>query len=113
MRSRRVFAALLSGCCVSVLAQSPPAAQTGPPRMADTPGLEVFPLGPARDIVIRACAPCHAPELVVAKRRTAEEWDRVILTMVDRGADASDDEQLQILEYFLHFFGPALDHAPE
>lgn len=111
MRSATVLAALLSGCWISdVCAQSPSPSPS--PLLAGTPGLEVFPLHPHRDLVIRACAPCHAPELVVAKRRTAEEWDEIIFAMIDRGAVATDDEQPQILEYLLRFFGPA-PVAPE
>jgi len=45
--------------------------------------------------------------MVVAKRHTAEEWDDIIAKMVDRGAVASDEEQQQILEYLVKFFGPA------
>lgn len=56
---------------------------------------------------MRACAACHAPEIVVAKRHTADEWDEIIAKMVDRGAAATDAEQEQILEYLTKFFGPA------
>ena len=67
----------------------------------------VFPAAPQRDLVVRACAACHAPELVVAKRHTVDEWDEIIAKMVDRGAVASEPEQQQILEYLAKFFGPA------
>jgi cytochrome c5 len=70
-------------------------------------GVDVFPPAPQRNLVVRACAACHAPEMVVAKRHTADEWDEIIAKMVDRGAVASDEEQQQILEYLVKFFGPA------
>lgn len=79
----------------------------GAPLAASPAGVAVFPTAPQRDLVIRACAACHAPEMVVAKRHTAEEWDDIIAKMVDRGAVASDEEQQQILEYLVKFFGPA------
>ena len=70
-------------------------------------GTNVFPQAPQRDLVVRACAACHAPEQVVAKRHTPQEWDDIIARMVDRGAVANDEEQQQILDYLVKFFGPA------
>lgn len=69
-------------------------------------GSSVFPAAPERDLVVRACTACHTPELVIAKRHTADEWDDIIAKMVDRGAQANDMEQQQILEYLVRFFGP-------
>lgn len=68
---------------------------------------QVFPDAPQRNLVVRACAACHAPEMVVAKPHTAEEWDDIIAKMVDRGAVATDEEQQQILDYLVKFFGVA------
>jgi hypothetical protein len=113
VRSAAGLAVLLSGWWISGYGQSPPQTGNPSPRLADMPGLEAFPPHPNRDLVIRACAPCHAPELVVAKKHTAEEWDEIVLTMVDRGAIATEEEQLQILDYLLHFFGPAPSDAGE
>lgn len=70
-------------------------------------GTNVFPDAPQRELVVRACAACHAPETVIAKRHSAQEWDDLIARMVDRGAVANDEEQQQILEYLVKFFGPA------
>ena len=67
---------------------------------------KLFPEAPERALVVRACAACHAPELVVAKRHTPDEWDEIIAKMVDRGAVANEDEQQQILEYLARFYGP-------
>jgi len=67
---------------------------------------KLFPEAPERALVVRACAACHAPELVVAKRHTADEWDDIIAKMVDRGAIANEDEQQQILAYLARFYGP-------
>ena len=66
----------------------------------------IFPEAPQRALVVRACAACHQPEIVIAKRHTAPEWDDIIAKMVDRGAVANDEEQQQILEYLVKFFGP-------
>jgi cytochrome c5 len=64
-----------------------------------------LPEAPERDLVVRACTACHAPEVVIAKRHSAEEWDEIVAKMVDRGAVASEEEQQQILEYLVRYFG--------
>ena len=107
-RARLVSAA---GVCVLLILTAAttradePTKATG--NRADTGnGLSVFPAGPERALVVRTCTACHAPELVIAKRHTADEWDDIIAKMVDRGAQANDMEQQQILEYLVRFFGP-------
>jgi cytochrome c5 len=81
-------------------------------RAAAGNGSSVFPAAPERDLVVRTCTACHAPELVIAKRHTPEEWDDIIAKMVDRGAQANDTEQQQILAYLVRFFGPSQAAAP-
>lgn len=102
-KSHRLAAATV--LLVSAASLATPAPQTSAPP-ATAGGINVFPAAPQRDLVVRACAACHAPEMVVAKRHTAEEWDEIIAKMVDRGAVATDMEQQQILDYLVKFFGP-------
>lgn len=92
----------LSASAAVVATDTPP-----PTPAAATVNTDVFPAAPQRDLVVRTCAACHAPEIVVAKRHTADEWDEIIAKMVDRGAVATDAEQEQILQYLAKFFGPA------
>jgi hypothetical protein len=109
-RSALVAAALLSGWSSVIHPQDSPAGADGAPPFAPNDAvLAAFPPHRGRDVVVRACAPCHAPELVVAKRRSADDWDRIILAMVDRGAVADEAEQRQILEYLVDLFGPEPD----
>ena len=88
------------------------AAESTGKRAAAGNGSSVFPAAPERDLVVRTCTACHAPELVIAKRHTPEEWDDIIAKMVDRGAQANDTEQQQILAYLVRFFGPSHAVAP-
>jgi cytochrome c5 len=115
MRSAGWLAILVYGWCGGgqAQAQAPAAAAAGGarPLAPDDAVLAAFPPSPGRDVVVRACVPCHAPELVVAKRRTEDEWDRIIAAMIDRGAVADEDEQQRILEYLLELFGPAPEAA--
>jgi mono/diheme cytochrome c family protein len=83
------------------------AATAAPPE----PATNLLPQGQYRALVLRTCAACHSIDLVVAQRRTQDQWDQLIGVMVDRGARASDDEQAQILEYLVQNFGRT-DAAP-
>ena len=85
-------------CCLMggiALAASSLAAQAADP----------FPQAPEHDLVVRVCSGCHVPEMVTAKRHTAEEWDDIIAKMVDHGAQATDAQQEQILAYLVRFYG--------
>ena len=64
-----------------------------------------FPQAPEHDLVARVCSGCHVPEMVTAKRHTAQEWDDIIAKMVDHGAQANDAQQEQILAYLVRFYG--------
>jgi hypothetical protein len=102
MKPALVWAAIASallGTCAASSEEMPPAPASSGPR------LNLFPEAPERSIVVRACAACHAPEVVVAKRHSADEWDEIIAKMVDRGAVANEKEQQQILDYLVKFFG--------
>jgi competence protein ComEA len=69
-------------------------------------GSNMLPAAPEREVLVRVCTSCHAPELVVSKHHTPEEWDDIIAKMVDHGAQATDEEQQRILSYLVRFFGP-------
>jgi cytochrome c5 len=84
--------------------QPVPAAQPAQATSSDPPP-KVLPPAPERDLVARVCTGCHVPEMLVAKRHTAAEWDDIIARMIDHGAQASDVEQDQILTYLVRFYG--------
>ena len=103
----------VGACAVLILTGSATRAnEPAAHRAAAGNGSSVFPAAPERDLVVRTCTACHAPELVIAKRHTTEEWDDIIAKMVDRGAQANDTEQQQILAYLVRFFGPPDATAP-
>ena len=98
--------ALVCASAALAFCASVPASEDERPAAGADISAQVFPAAPQRELVVRACAACHAPELVVAKRHTIDEWDEIIAKMVDRGAVANDEEQQQILEYLARFYGP-------
>jgi len=83
---------------LALFAAALPAAAEGPD--------DILPEAPAKALVVRACTACHQAPVVVAKRRTAEEWDEMIGKMVDRGAALTDAEQDQVYDYLVKNFGP-------
>jgi len=97
------FVAAVMMCTLTAAVRMTPAVAAAP---AVPPGTATaLPEAPERELVARACTACHAPEVVIAKRHSVEEWDDIIAKMVDRGAVASEEEQQQILEYLARYFG--------
>src|SRR5438105_4387386 len=75
------------------------------PALAQGPN-DVLPEAPAKALVVKGRTACHQAPQIVAKRRTAEEWDEVIGKMVDRGAPLTEAEQDQVYDYMVKNFGP-------
>jgi hypothetical protein len=92
-----VSSRLLLGLLLALVANTAANADSLPPK--------VFPPAPEHDLVVRVCSGCHVPEMVTAKRHTADEWDEIIGKMVDHGAQATDAEQDQIFAYLVRFYG--------
>lgn len=72
---------------------------------ADSLPPKAFPPAPEHDLVVRVCSGCHVPEMVTAKRHSADEWDEIIAKMVDHGAQATEAEQDRIWAYLVRFYG--------
>ena len=92
----------------TVLAMGVCALASALPAAAQGPG-DVLPEAPAKALVVKACTACHQAQVVVAKRRTADDWDAMIGKMIDRGAPLSEAEQDQVYDYLVKYFGPELD----
>lgn len=67
---------------------------------------DILPEGPGKDVVVRACTSCHQAPQVVARPRSAQEWDETIAKMVDRGARLTDAEYDAVYAYLARHFGP-------
>jgi competence protein ComEA len=66
---------------------------------------QTLPDGPGKATVQKMCTPCHGLENVVRARMTKERWGSVVDDMVSRGAQASDDEIDQVINYLAANFG--------
>ena len=62
-------------------------------------GQDSLPDGPGKDVTVRVCGACHAPERSAALRLTRGGWQDVIAKMVSLGAKGSDAELVAVLDY--------------
>ncbi len=72
-----------------------------PPPPPPPPGQHAveLPPGQGRATVLRVCSKCHSPLILVANPRTREAWEETITKMAGLGAQATDDEFGEILDY--------------
>jgi competence protein ComEA len=80
---------LIAGALLSVVvsAQTPPATDSK------------FPDGPGKAALFKVCSDCHGAEASVGQLKTREEWSRTLDEMAANGAQGTDEEWNQILEY--------------
>jgi competence protein ComEA len=65
-------------------------------RAGDKPKL---PEGPGKETMIRICGGCHGAEIVLGKRLDRDGWSQIVVNMIQRGAQGSDDEFSDIVDY--------------
>ena len=58
-----------------------------------------LPDGPGRETVIKICGACHGVDIAVSRRESPEGWNAIILKMIKRGAEGTDDEFGDIVDY--------------
>ena len=65
---------------------------------------EKLPDGPGRETVKRVCGACHSPENVAGMAKTREEWGAVVGEMAADGAQATEAEFNEIVDYLATYF---------
>jgi len=83
MRSSRFLSAWLAASSFALAA-------------ADKPKL---PEGPGKETMVRICGGCHGAEIVLGKRLDRDGWSQIVVNMIQRGAQGSDDEFAEIVDY--------------
>jgi competence protein ComEA len=68
-----------------------------------------LPDGPGKDTMMRVCSKCHGAQIVIGRGNTEDGWTQVVLNMAQRGAQASDEEFGEIVEYLVKNFPPKSD----
>jgi competence protein ComEA len=65
---------------------------------------EKLPGGPGRETLIRVCGACHSAENVAGMAKTREEWGAVVGEMAADGAQGTEEEFNQIVDYLAAHF---------
>lgn len=90
-------------CAVLSLAGTAHARALPQPAQDEHPTL---PPGSGRDVMIRVCSVCHDPELAADQRFDKAGWKDLVDQMASKGANASEAEFAQIVEYLAAAFPP-------
>jgi len=62
------------------------------------------PDGPGKKILLNTCTTCHDLGRIKTGRRSAEEWEETLISMLNEGAQLSDQEFHTIHEYLSQHF---------
>lgn len=65
-----------------------------------------LPDGPGKEPLERVCSACHGPEMVMGRGLTKDGWTQVVQDMIQRGAQGSEDDFNQIVDYLAKNFPP-------
>ena len=65
-----------------------------------------LPDGPAKDIVMQACAACHDTATFTSERHTAGDWSSIVSQMEDMGTSITPDQHKAIVAYLAEHYAP-------
>lgn len=65
-----------------------------------------LPPGPGQEQVQKVCSGCHSFSVITQNRATKEKWGEIVDNMVSRGAEGTDEELDQVVNYLVVHFGP-------
>jgi competence ComEA-like helix-hairpin-helix protein len=69
-----------------------------------------LPDGEGKTLLQNVCGTnCHKVDFVTTRRLSRDEWYRTVEAMAKKGADATDDQFLTIIDYLAKNFPPAKD----
>ena len=82
MRTRFLF--------VFVFVMAAAAAADDKPQLPDAPG---------KAVVMKVCNTCHGAEIVLGRPHSEDGWSAIVIDMVQRGAEGTDDEFDEVVRY--------------
>jgi competence protein ComEA len=68
------------------------------------PAQDKLPEGTGKASLLKVCHGCHPPDITASKRHTREEWEHVVVDMINAGATGTDDEFSDVVEYLSKYF---------
>src|SRR5579862_8696383 len=63
-----------------------------------------LPTGSGKETLKKVCTGCHSPENVVGLAKTRSDWEALVGQMATVGAQGTDDEFNQIVDYLAAYF---------
>jgi cytochrome c5 len=63
------------------------------------------PDGPGREILLNTCTLCHDLKRIRLGRRSTEEWEETLISMLNEGAPLSDESFVRVHAYLSRNFG--------
>jgi competence protein ComEA len=66
-----------------------------------------LPDGAGKDVTVRICTGCHGAEMFAGAHKSADDWDRTITTMTEKGLSISDADYGVVLDYLSKSLGTA------
>ena len=85
---------------------SPQQAPSKPNAAEQQKAIKSLPAGPGRTAVVRVCTGCHLLTVVTSQRKSESDWTDTVVEMRSRGANASDEDMVKIVEYLAKNYGP-------
>jgi cytochrome c5 len=64
-----------------------------------------LPDGPGKDVLLNTCTMCHELFRIKLGPRTSDEWEETLVTMLNEGAQLSDEDFARVHEYLSTNFG--------
>ena len=64
-----------------------------------------LPDGPGKEVILNTCTQCHDLFRIKANRRSPEEWEETLVSMLNEGAMLNDEEFPRVHQYLSRNFG--------
>ena len=64
-----------------------------------------LPDGPGKEVILNTCTQCHDLYRIKANRRSSEEWEETLNSMLNEGAQLNDEEFARVHQYLSKNFG--------
>jgi competence protein ComEA len=115
-----MIAGVLAATIVASASQSPPppdsTPQTAAPQAsapsasapsASAPGSAAAAQADDRNAATftRVCSTCHDAQRILSNRRSKDQWSEVIDKMIERGAQGTDDDFTEVMDYLVGHYG--------
>ena len=78
------------------------------PQTQTTPddGHSNFPPGEGRELTLKVCSTCHSVDLLADQQLDRDGWKETVTQMASMGADATEEQLNQIIDYLTKAFPP-------